>query len=643
MLVIALAMSLGGAYATLQVKRAPNVYVEDWNTGAPVAGASVYLDDVLAGTTDSSGQRVIRGVSDGSHQLTVSKDGYTDYETVVNINGTSGFTARARITSVAQPGSNVTYTMFIDTADGNRTKAKNSLTGNIDYAGTDAAAVLQSVINGLARTGGLIVLAPGTYIWQSVPAFPKDLPSWLKIVGQNGATIRLTSSGPRAFDFKKTADYDTFRNIWIENILIDANNIGGKNHVVLGTYQAGSGQSRINIEGIVIRNITTTNVLVDPTMTNHRLNIFLVVSQPSSNEKQDYIKSVWIENCDLRGGNMGVVVAGSGPDATGLNVFIDNIHIENCRHSLLSVQNGSFFSSNFQVGSLGFGGYAHITGCYGEYSGDVGVEVNSMDVLVENTIIRDAAGVAFFHTNYNNPQSGAEQRITFKNCEADKSSLPANQAGMAFYAQSRLSVPLGRLTFSNCTFHSSALPSFQYYGEALAISTSSGMTALTVDGLTSLMKGMAFPGGHHLLDLIYIDVTGSTPLVTLKNLDLVVQNSRETGSMTLNGIDLEGNMLLDLDSAALDVNVANATRYGTRGIDLGEESATINGTISGFRIVHIGTDPNPRGIVVYGTATLTIPTMLTIKGCDFTAMTGGVGILFASGNQNKDKVYIVAA
>jgi len=28
-------------------------------------------------------------------------------------------------------------------------------------------------------------------------------------------------------EFKKTADYDTFRNIWIENILIDANNVGG--------------------------------------------------------------------------------------------------------------------------------------------------------------------------------------------------------------------------------------------------------------------------------------------------------------------------------------------------------------------------------------------------------------------------------
>jgi hypothetical protein len=183
------------------------------------------------------------------------------------------------------------------------------------------------------------------------------------------------------------------------------------------------------------------------------------------------------------------------------------------------------------------------------------------------------------------------------------------------------------------------LPSFQEYGEALEIVTSSGMTALTVDGLTSIMQGIVF-GGHNHLYVVYINVAGSTPLVTLKNLDLAVQDSRETGYLELTGIDLEGNMLLNLDSAALNVDIANMTRWGTKGIDLGGQSANINGTISRFRIVQIVTDPSPRGIVVHGTATLTIPTMLTIRECDFTAMTGGTAILFDSGNQNKDKVYL---
>jgi len=99
MLVIALAMSLEGANAVLQVRRSSMAYVEDWSTGAPIAGASVYLDDTLVGTTDSSGGRDIRTVSAGSHQLRVSKDGYTEYETVVNVSDNGAFTARIRISS----------------------------------------------------------------------------------------------------------------------------------------------------------------------------------------------------------------------------------------------------------------------------------------------------------------------------------------------------------------------------------------------------------------------------------------------------------------------------------------------------------------------------------------------------------------
>lgn len=640
MLVIVLGMSLEAANAVLRVKRSPTVYVEDWNTAAPIADASIYLDGALAGTTDSSGQRVMRGISDGSHQLRVSKDGYTDYETVVNTKGGSGFTARVRITSLASPGSNVTYTVFIDTADGNRTEARNSLTGNIDYAGTDAAAVLQSIIDRLGRTGGLIVLAPGTYIWQSVPAFPRDLPSWLKIVGENGATIRLTSSGPRAFDFKKMADYDTFRNIWIENILIDANSVGGHNHVVLGTDQGGSTQTRVSIEGIVLRNITTTNVLVDPTMENHRLNIYLVVKHPSPQENETSIKSVWIENCDLRGGNQGIVIAGTGPDVTGLNIFIDNIHLRNCRHSLLAPQSLFFYSANFHIGSRGFGGYAHIAECYGEYSADVGVEVNAVDALVENTVIRDVAGAAFYYTNYNNPKGGAEQDIIFRNCIATKIDLPNTRSGMGFAAASHLSVSLGTLTLSNCTFRSSAQPAF-VPGEGLRISSSTGMNALTVEGFASAIEKIGYSGaGNSTIKPIYVRITGSTPRITLKNLDLVVNGSRQTGAgaLQLTGIDLEGNMLLDLDSVALDFNIANATRYGTRGIDLGRDFANIDGTIRRVKVVQMTDDPDPRGILVRGTATLTITDLLSIEECDFTAMTGGHEVLFVSGNQNRDKV-----
>lgn len=353
-------------------------------------------------------------------------------------------------TSTTSTSAGPSYTVHID-SDG-KIKARNDVTGTIDYTGTDAAAVLQRSIDALSRTGGLITLKSGTYIWQSTPALPKDLPNWLKIVGEARVTIQLTANGPRAFDFGKTADYDTFRYIWLESLTIDCNNVGGRHHVVLGTYRDGDIQTRINLQDITIRNIVTKNVPVDSTMSNHRLNVFLVVAHPNTGEAQTNIKNILVENCDFRGGNQGVVIGAHGPDAVGINVYVDQIYIHNCRHSLLAPQTQYFYSANFHVCSRGFGGYVHIADCYGEYSGDVGVEVNAVNALVENTVITDAGQVAFYHTNYNIPQNPGEQSIILRNCEARRLNLPSNLPGTPFAVNVNLGVPTATVIRNNCNF-----------------------------------------------------------------------------------------------------------------------------------------------------------------------------------------------
>lgn len=527
-------------------------------------------------------------------------------------------------------------------------KAKNGITGKIDFSGTDAAAVLQRAIDALSGTGGSILLAQGTYVWQSVPALPRNLPYWLTITGENEVIIQLTSNGPRAFDFRKTADYDTFQNIRLENMTIDCNNVGGRDHVVLGTYQRNVVQSRINLQNIIIRNIVTKNVPVDPhadspssPLSSHRRNICLIVNQPSVGEPQTVIRDIRIENCDLRGGNAGIEIAGAGPDAVGLNIFIDGIYIYNCKHSMLSAQTLPFDSANFQVGSRGFGGYAHIARCYGEYSGDVGVEINAINALVENTIIRDAAQVAFYHTNYNRPQSGNKQLVVFENCLAQKIDLSSSLEGGGWGVSSHLNVGLGTLIIDHCDFQSST-SSFRT-GEAVGVRPSSGMTALTINNFRSIIDGTSYSApSENRINPVMIGVTGGTVCTTLRNVELIVRGKRQPGAgiLLVRGIILQGEATIDLQDIRVDLQVMNMPAYSMCGIDVGGGvQATLHGTIQRFTVSCITDDASPAGIVIQGNATLTIDDQLLFKDCDFSAMTKGYEVRFARGNENKDRVY----
>jgi hypothetical protein len=66
------------------------VYVKDARTGRPVAGASVYLDSDIAGTTDSRGVVVIQKVLAGWHHLGVTKyAGYLPYWATVFISAST--------------------------------------------------------------------------------------------------------------------------------------------------------------------------------------------------------------------------------------------------------------------------------------------------------------------------------------------------------------------------------------------------------------------------------------------------------------------------------------------------------------------------------------------------------------------------
>jgi hypothetical protein len=69
------------------------IYAYDATSRKAIAGASVYLDGKLVGTTDSRGSVVLKGIYPGAHALKIHKDGYVDYVTTISLSGSSTFRA----------------------------------------------------------------------------------------------------------------------------------------------------------------------------------------------------------------------------------------------------------------------------------------------------------------------------------------------------------------------------------------------------------------------------------------------------------------------------------------------------------------------------------------------------------------------
>ena len=203
---------------------------------------------------------------------------------------------------------------------------------------SDDSAAIQAAVNALGTAGGVVFFpADKTYLLGSAPIqLPRGITGSLVLSGY-GANIKLSSGAPRFTDLHKIADQDTFQNITLEGFHIDANNIGGRNHVVIGTYINGAQIRNINIEHITVRDITAVNIPTDPTLASHRTGIWLSTYQQNHGEAtQNVLRDIHIKNVRLEGGNAGILIIGTGGQGTGnYNILVDDVSIENCWHSTM--------------------------------------------------------------------------------------------------------------------------------------------------------------------------------------------------------------------------------------------------------------------------------------------------------------------
>jgi hypothetical protein len=238
--------------------------------------------------------------------------------------------------------------------------------------------------------GGIVYFAPGN-------------------VGTAKAMViaaRLTSGSSTSIDVRN--DAGSSLTLAVGDIVQGAT----RDHVVFGSYYNGGASPNWNMsfDQITVENVAAYNIPTDQTgmtLTTAGPTVRSVVRIATSNNPSNIpaspltITNVALRDIDATGGAEGFFVGFPGQSFAG---FWDNIVFERCRHTTTSAPTKNYASLNFLIGGGAPGRYCAVRGCWGEYSGDVGVEIdNAIEAEVVDTAIDDAYGGAFFSTNYAAP------------------------------------------------------------------------------------------------------------------------------------------------------------------------------------------------------------------------------------------------
>jgi polygalacturonase len=147
----------------------------------------------------------------------------------------------------------------------------------------------------LAAGGGDIYVPAGTYLiddanTECVILLTRDnarTAGKVRLLLDPGVTIQLSANTPRLADFNEVADNDVFRNFEIDGqgATIDADDVGGLDHVVIGTRPGSTNQTNISLEDITVRRLNLVNVAECPdgdASTDARVGVYLAPSGTAS-------------------------------------------------------------------------------------------------------------------------------------------------------------------------------------------------------------------------------------------------------------------------------------------------------------------------------------------------------------------------
>lgn len=531
---------------------------------------------------------------------------------------------------------------------------KNPVYGAKGDGVTDDRAAIQAAIDAVAGNG-TVFLPAGTYLLNSGTALnlPRNA-TGLRIVGagKSNTFIKLSSGCPRAFDLNKVANNDTFQNIELSDFTVDANSIGGKHHVVIGTYQNGTAQTYLNLKHIYVRRVDTVNVTSAPIdgdyalATNHRLNVHLVTRQNNINGTVPAvaIDDVWVEDCRFNGGNEGAMIAMSG--AAGYSdCTADNYGIRRCFHDTGGTPTQYFPSANFQLGSYAKSRRFVIQDCWGYNSGDVGIEVDGADYgLIENCAIQDAFNANYYIAGFAPTYSGKGAVYDYNNCVGRAVNLEATSWLVAAASNG---ATYDAINLRDCR-HIDTNAGFTLQGSAFRNATQDvgkiEINNFRVDqpnkdyssATGGSPKAFAFTAASNLV----------TNQVVIRGLTINLTAAHSgAGSYTWAPISVLGNtFVLNFEDIRVNFNNTGALlNHSYVGIDIGRSATTVNSaTIRRYFPTLTGNgDQGAQGFTFGNTSHLVVTRLITIEECDFTGMGSGASrteFTFETAGQNVNKI-----
>lgn len=252
------------------------------------------------------------------------------------------------------------------------------------------------------------------------------------------ATFQSNWGKPRCIDFARTADFQTFNDIEIRDLIVDSNNLtDAANQSAVGNMINGNAGQRVNFARVAFRRVMVKNL---PTGTGRYLGFALGCAHLASNEgTQNTITDVVFEDCQVTGGDYGYWVVGTGTFTAGLgvNVFLDRIELTRCYWNRGVTPAASASGAGIQLASVGFGGICTVKDCHLYNSTDIGVEIDAFQSAVcENTETVDCFNGGFLYRNFRAPLNLYSQLNIWRGCahrniNLDPSSATPSSIGYA--------------------------------------------------------------------------------------------------------------------------------------------------------------------------------------------------------------------
>lgn len=459
----------------------------------------------------------------------------------------------------------------------------------------------------LPADGGRIEFAKGFYVQRTEVRLPVALRDWLFVVG-NGATIKLTAEAPRFLDPDLSADHQLVTKIWIEGFEIDAGGVGGHDHAIFGNYVGKNGVGgfrRVNWDRIVVKDVRAFNLTVDPKTVTHRGGIYIVsVHAGNAEPVRDSITNIYVENVRVEGGNWGILIDGNSPaGADSTNIDIDNVWLVGCWHSTLARHSASFPSSNFQIGEHARVGRVHVIDCYGQFSGDTGLELNSTAFAhVLRTTIEDSAVADFYYTNFNTPPR--EPQVVWEGCRATISGDPHPKNGFGWRIINSYGAVAagGRFRIVDSGFARSGTTESAAAGAG--VSTAGRIAELSVEASEFDLSGGELAGLDFSPRVLEVNFASDLTF-RLHHVKIRTSATRASGSSGLSAIVTQAavggkTLTLDWDDVDVSTEVTGAPVDGSVATAILGSSVpnTLRGTISRYRIAEVGGDAKASGIAI---------------------------------------------